>query len=351
MTQPVQSLETAFCQAWPPQDWCESQVVYAVSGGADSVAMLRAGMAVKNHSGGQGRLFVAHLDHGLRAGAAAGDAEWLKTLCRRLGVPLELGQADVPAVAAAQGDGLEAAARTARYDFLQQTAERLGARFVAVAHTADDQIETVLHRILRGTGIDGLRGIPAFRALSPSVTLIRPLLGVRRRDVLDYLANIGQDYRIDASNADLRWTRNRLRHELLPAIRKYYHGDVDAALLRLSAQAGETQSLISALAAPLASECATFEHSPPQSTLQQQVYRIRIRCETLADQPSLIAREVCKQAWQQSDWPRQAMGYDQWQLLAAIASGEMHPLIVNLPANVRASRDGLEVVLERQGLP
>jgi tRNA(Ile)-lysidine synthase len=351
MTQPLHPIESVFLQAWPPDDWRESHVVFAVSGGADSVAMLRAGLAIKHRCGGQGRLFVAHLNHGLRGQASADDTEWLKILCHRLGVPLEIGKADVAAVASEQGDGLEAAARTARYEFLQQTAERLGARFLAVAHTADDQIETVLHRLLRGTGIDGLRGIPVFRALAPSVTLTRPLLGIRRRDVLNYLAEIGQDYRTDASNADLRWTRNRLRHELLPAIREYYQGEVDDALLRLSVQAGETQAFISTLAAPLAGECVTFEYSPSQHEAHQQVCRIRIRCEKLADQPSLIVREVCKQAWQHSGWPRQAMGFDQWQLLASIVSNESHPSIVNLPGNIRASRDGLEFVLERRGLP
>lgn len=351
MTRSVPALEIAFSQAWSARDWCESHAVLAVSGGADSIAMLRAAVAIKNSGGGSGRLFVAHLDHGLRGVAAATDAEWLRTLCQRLRLPLEIGKADVAAIAARHGDGVEAAARAARYDFLQQTAERLGARFVAVAHTADDQIETVLHRILRGSGMDGLRGIPVFRILSPSVTLIRPLLAVRRRDVLEYLAEIGQGYRTDASNADLRWTRNRLRHELLPAIRQYYRGDVDVALLRLSRQAGETHSLISSFAAPLASECVTIEHAGPESPIPRQVCRIRIRCETLATQPSLIIREVCKQVWQQAGWPRQAMSHDHWQLLAAIVSGVTHPSIVTLPGHVRAFRNGGEVVLERQGLP
>jgi tRNA(Ile)-lysidine synthase len=272
-------------------------------------------------------------------------------LCQRLEVPLEVGKADVAAIAKRQGDGLEAAARAARYDFLLRTAEKLGARFVAVAHTADDQIETVLHRILRGTGIDGLRGIPAVRPLSPSVSLVRPLLGVRRVDVLDYLTRIGQDYRTDLSNADLRWTRNRLRHKLLPAMRKYYRGDIDAALLRLSSQAGESQRIIAETARQLAPDCVQHEPSGPQLSGSARTCRIRIHCRPLADQTALIVREVCKAAWQDAGWPQQAMGYDQWQQLAVLIGGNFPPSSLNLPGNVRALLADGDLVLERGGLP
>jgi tRNA(Ile)-lysidine synthase len=352
MTSPTtHPIETCFSAAWPAREWADSHAVLAVSGGADSVAMLRAAVAIKACRGGSGQLFVAHLDHGLRGEASAADAQWLKILCERLGLPVEIGQTDVRAIAKTQGDGLEAAARTARYDFLRQTAERLGARFVATAHTADDQIETVLHRILRGTGIDGLRGIPAARPLTRSVALIRPLLAARRRDVLDYLAKIGQDYRTDASNADLQWTRNRLRHELLPAMRGYYHGDIDAALLRLCAQAGETHDVISRMAAQLASDGVTLEFLRSETSNPRQVRLIRIDCRRLATQPTLIVREVFKAAWREAAWPCQAMGYDQWQQLATLVKGEMNAPSLNLPGNVRAWREGSNLLLERAGLP
>jgi len=353
MTSPtLHPLETRFYEAWPAHDWCDSHIVLAVSGGADSVAMLRAAAALNARSGGTGRLFVAHLNHALRGGDSDADAEWLSVLCERLEIPLEIGRADVAAIAKRQGDGLEAAARTARYDFLQNAAERLGARFVAVAHTADDQIETVLHRILRGTGIAGLRGIPASRPLSPSVSLIRPLLAIRRRDVLDYLAAIGQNFRTDASNADPRWTRNRLRHELLPALRDYYNADVDAALLRLAAQAAETQELIAGVADQLAGECVTIEFGPPPASNEMRPgSRIRIDGRRLADQSALIVREVCKAAWQKAGWPQQAMGFDQWQQLAELIGRESNVLAVNLPGSVRAYRDGPDLTLQFGGLP
>lgn len=344
--------ETRFDQAWPGHGWHDSHVVLAVSGGADSVAMLCAAAALKQRCGGTGRLFVAHLNHALRGMDSDADAGWLRVLCERLEIPLEIGKADVATIAERQGDGLEAAARTARYDFLQAAAERLGARFVAVAHTADDQIETVLHRILRGTGIAGLSGIPTCRLLSPSVALIRPLLAVRRREVLDYLEAIGQDFRMDASNADPRWTRNRLRHELLPALRVYYNPDVDTALLRLAAQARETQAFIAGIAAQSLNECATIEFGPSLTASESRLARrIRIDGRRLTEQSALIVREVCKAAWQAAGWPQQAMGFDQWQQLAELIGGKISPPAVNLPGGVRAHLEGGNLILQLSGLP
>jgi len=300
--------------------------------------MLRAAMAIKQRAGGGGRLHVAHLNHALRGKDAIDDQNWLDALCHQLEVPLEIGQADVAAIAARQRDGIESAARDARYEFLQRVAERLGARFVATAHTADDQVETVLHRIVRGTGLGGLAGIPSVRALAPSVSLVRPLLGVRRSEVLAYLTTLGQDYRTDASNSDMRFTRNRLRNELLPALRAQYNDDVDAALLRLAAQGGEAQQLIDEMAAELASRCVSS--APGQ---------VRIDCRPLLGQPALLVREVCKQAWEDAQWSRQAMGFAHWQQLADLVlteSNEFGTPTINLPHGIRARREADAAVLE-----
>lgn len=334
---------------WPSCAWRESHVVLAVSGGADSVALLRAMVGLKKLSGGPGRVFVAHLNHGLRGDEADADAAWLARLCEQLEVPLETNTADVASLAASEGDGWEAAARGARYDFLRQTAERLGARFVATGHTADDQVETVLQRIVRGTGLAGLVGIPFARRLSASVSLVRPLLTIERRSVIEYLASLGQDFRTDASNADSRYTRNRVRHELLPTLRESFNSEVDSALLRLATQARESQQIIESLAAEIARKCVVVELGPA-GIGQRQARRVRIDCDQLVRQPAIIVREVCKAAWEEARWPLQAMGYREWQLLAAMASGESGKKSLNLPENVGARREGSHLHLEARGL-
>jgi tRNA(Ile)-lysidine synthase len=344
-------LEICFKDAWPVSSWCDLHVLMAVSGGADSVAMLRAALALKRSSGGLGRLYVAHLNHGLRGQEADADAQWLTTVCRRWEIPLEVGKCDVTRHAEGQRDGWEAAARTARYEFLRQTAEKLGARFVAVAHTADDQVETVVQRIIRGTGIAGLAGMRGTRPLSPSVSLVRPLLSVRRAEVLDYLAWLGQNYRTDSTNEDLQFTRNRLRHELLPVMRRYFHTDFDAAILRLAAHAAESQRFIESVAANLVRSCVALEFEREKRECDIMRARgARINCEALARQPDLIVREICKLAWTDAGWPLQAMGFKEWQQLARMVRAEGDVLTRIMPGGVRVYRNDRHLVLRSSEL-
>jgi tRNA(Ile)-lysidine synthase len=300
--------------------------------------MLRAMLEIKQQCGGSGSLYVAHLHHGWRGKDADADEAWLAELCHKLGVELRTGRADTVAIAAEDGDGLEAAARKARYDFLTSAAEKLGARYVAVAHTADDQVETVLHRILRGTGVEGLAGMPFTRPLSPAATLVRPLLTVQRRELLAYLSAIGQDYRTDPTNADVRWTRNRLRHELLPGLRRQFNANVDQALLRLAAQAGETQAVMSQLAEKLADGCVHVQRPTTSEKSTPPVVGLSIDCRLLGDQPPLLVREVCKLAWKAAGWPLQSMGFDEWRQLSELVQGVKQEA-VTLPANIRARRE------------
>lgn len=330
----VLPFEQGLAASWPLREWRESHVVLGVSGGADSVAMLRAMVALREQSGGRGQLYVGHLNHGLRGAAADEDAAWVKSLSERLGFPCVVGKVDVGSLAEQHGNGWEAAARAARYDFLIGVAERVGARFVATAHTADDQIETVLHRILRGTGIEGLAGIARVRALSASVALMRPMLAMRRPDVIDYLGTLAQDYRNDATNEDTQWTRNRLRCELLPQLRERYNARVDHALSRLAMQAGEAQEVIAELAAAVSCECVDV--SPRRASIE---------CARLTGEPGIIVREVLRSAWRRAGWPEQSMGFEQWQKLAALAVGA-DSRTLNLPGNIRAYRDGASVILE-----
>ncbi|HEX3600963.1 MAG TPA: tRNA lysidine(34) synthetase TilS [Lacipirellulaceae bacterium] len=350
----TEELEQLLVDNWPVEEWRDTNVVLAVSGGADSVSLLRAMAALKKSHGGRGSLFVAHLDHAMRGQDSITDAAWVEALCGRLEVPIEVGDADVPQLAAAQGDGWEAAARKARYDFLRKTAERLGARFVATGHTANDQVETVLHRILRGTGLAGVAGIPRSRQLSECVTVVRPLLSVHRRDVLSYLEQIGQDYRDDVTNCDQRYTRNRLRHGLLPILREQFNPEVDTALLRLAQQADEAQQALEHIAAELVQSCVAVEFGSERAGARHEsrrASRVRIECESLKTQPEIIVREVFKAAWRQAGWSEQAMGFREWQLLASLARSTDAESDANLPANVRVRREGHQIMLESDSLP
>ena len=221
-------------------------VVVGVSGGPDSVALLLALHELSTHGEGPARTAhlaiapaVAHLNHGLRPGAADEDQAFVEDLARRLGLPCEVGRTEVRAEAESLGVGIEEAARRARRSFLAGVARRRGARWVALAHHADDRAETVLFHILRGTGVEGLAALGPRAPLLPQegIEIVRPLIDVPRRLILGYLESCGQAYREDETNRTDAHTRNRLRNELLPLLRNEFNPQVDDALLRLADQA------------------------------------------------------------------------------------------------------------------
>ena len=199
--------------------------VLGFSGGPDSVALalLLRELALEGEL--RVTLHLAHLNHRLRGAESEADEQFCRRFAERHALPIHVGHADVAGAAEAPGRSVESAARRARYAFLGRTAQAVGCRVVATAHHADDVAETVLMRLLRGAGMRGLGAMPPQRMLGPEhpdVRLVRPLLGVRKAELLAFLAERRQAFRTDSSNADLSYTRNRVRHELLPMLRRRF---------------------------------------------------------------------------------------------------------------------------------
>jgi tRNA(Ile)-lysidine synthase len=326
--------------SWPPETWRDVTVVVAVSGGADSVALFRILHALQ--APGPGKLAAAHFNHRTRGPASEEDERYVRDLAEQLGVVCLVGNADAAFQEWDAGDGFEAAARTARYAFLTDAARQLGARYVATAHTADDQAETVLHRILRGTGVGGLAGIPRVRRLAPEITLIRPLLTFRREELRAYLTDRGQTWREDASNANLDWTRNRIRHELLPQLARDYNPAVVDALLRLGNLAREAQEVIQTEAELLAEAC--LRHDSPNEVI--------VDAATLQDRPVYLVCELLIALWRRQGWPRQHFGWTEWRRLAEMARSPSTPdgAEATLPGAIRVRRQGVLLSIRRAGL-
>ncbi|MGD9781001.1 MAG: tRNA lysidine(34) synthetase TilS [Kiritimatiellia bacterium] len=217
------------------------RVLVAASGGADSTALA---LALKELGCG---VALAHVHHGIRGKAADADARFAAALAKKIGAPVFLGCFDVPAEAKKRGESLEMAARRVRRDFLAATARRGKFRFVATGHTADDQVETVLMRIARGTSISGLAGIP-YVSQQAGATFVRPLRDATRAQIAAFLKSRKQPWREDASNADDFALRNRVRHEILPLLEKRLNPGVRQALLRLADIAAAEDEVMSALA-------------------------------------------------------------------------------------------------------
>jgi tRNA(Ile)-lysidine synthase len=224
------------------------RVCAAVSGGADSVALLlllHGANGLPRNSLGVG-LSAVHVHHGLRGAEADGDLAFVQALCLRLEVPLHVHRASVPermarVREAGEPETMEEAARNVRYEVFRQLMADGHADSVLTAHTLDDQAETVLMKLLRGAWTEGLSGIhPVVQEPRVAGKIVRPLLRVRRAELEEYLRGVGQERRTDSSNADEAFTRNRVRHQLLPMMREY-NPAVDGTLANLAELAREDE--------------------------------------------------------------------------------------------------------------
>ncbi len=225
-------------QLWQDGD----RVAVALSGGADSVALALLLAEIELRAGWD-LVGLIHVNHGLRAGESDEDEAFCRRLAIRLGVPIDVVSVDVRGVMAATRRSLEATARTLRYAALEAAAGRLTATVVATGHSRDDQAETVLLRLLRGATTRGVASIRPRRGL-----YARPILECRRAELRRYLTARGQEFREDASNANLQVPRNRLRMDLLPIVERDWPGGV-AALARFAELAGDDERWLSARAA------------------------------------------------------------------------------------------------------
>ena len=226
------------------------RMLAACSGGPDSVALVALLLKLREEMPLEVRL--AHFNHRLREGADE-DERFVRDLARRWVLPFVSEGADVRSHAARKKLNLEEAGRSLRYDFLRRAAVRAGATKIATGHTMTDQAETVLMRLMRGTGLSGLAGIAAVVAGEPC-PVVRPLLGIAGPDLRAWLAAEGIPYREDPSNLDRRFLRNRIRAELLPEIGRRYEPRIVAHLARLAAIIREEDELIGGFVRELADE-------------------------------------------------------------------------------------------------
>ncbi|MGA8348215.1 MAG: tRNA lysidine(34) synthetase TilS [Isosphaeraceae bacterium] len=291
--------------------WCAAGAgttwIVAVSGGGDSVGLVRALHRLAPELGLT--LSVAHLDHGTRGEAARADAAFVHALAGSLGLPLDLGQ-----WRPTRARHFEADARRARYSWLLEIAATRGASAIAVGHTRDDQAETILHRIIRGTGLRGLAGMPPRRVLSwdPPVILIRPLLSVSRQAIRTSLGSLGQGFREDASNADQARTRARIRHDLLPRLAQEYNPRVAEAIVRLGMLAGASERAMER-------DVIELEHDATRLLSHDQV---ELRRDRLLQSPLFLRAEVLRRVWRLAGWPEAGMSAQRWRRLASLARSQ-----------------------------
>ena len=300
----------------------------AVSGGPDSVALLRGLEQLQPEFGWE--LAVGHFDHRWRGTESAADADWVRDLAGSLKLPC--------CIAASEAATLdEASARLQRYTFLERAATQFRCSAIATGHTADDQAETVLHHFLRGTGLAGLRGIPWEREVgsrrSEEMTIVRPLLAITRTQVLAFLKELGQDFRVDRTNAESKLTRNWLRRSIMPELQQRWP-QLTQSLCRLAEQAEELQTAFSQLASDLLD----------RAVVDAGAQVVRLDVTALADRPRHLVRQAFVELWHRRGWPLQEMGYEQWSRLADLVQSDD---MCTFPGAIEARRRGRLLVIQR----
>ena len=208
-----------------------AKILVALSGGADSVALLRVLLQLGYSCA------AAHCNFHLRGAESDRDEAFVRGLCQKFGVPLSVIHFDTQAYAAQKGLSIEMAARELRYEWFENTRKEIHADFIAVAHHRDDSVETFLLNLIRGTGIAGLTGIAAVNG-----KIIRPLLGAGRSEILDYLAELGQDYVTDSTNLEDAYTRNKLRLNILPLLREI-NPSVDESIMETAHRLADVETV------------------------------------------------------------------------------------------------------------
>lgn len=318
-------------------------IVVAVSGGADSTALLLALDELKAVSKLAVNICVAHLDHKLRK-MSAKDARWVAELAAKLGYECVIGRAKVAELAKTNNDNLEQAARKARYAFLERTAKRKSARYVLTAHTMDDQAETVLLRLMRGSAGSGLGGMDAVRPLDSgsSVKLVRPLLWARRLDTENYCRLRKAAFLVDEMNSDAGFSRVRVRKQLLPLMQSFNNRIVEA-ISRTAAQLREDRAVLAGNSDELL-ERASFSAGGDEDESAVPALNVKL----LAGEPPALRRRALR------EWISQHRGgtrrLEMVHLLAVekLLEGNVGGRTVELPGGgrVKRSRNRLEFELE-----
>lgn len=319
----------------------DTRVVAAVSGGSDSVALFLV-LRQLAHLGDLQLAGLVHLHHHIRGEAADADAAFCRELAARAGVPVVFGDADVPALARAAGVSLEVAGRDARQQFYQDALAALRATRVAVAHTRDDQAETVLLRLVRGSGPAGLSGIAPRRD-----HLVRPLLDVTRAELRSFLDDLQQPWREDSTNADCAIPRNRIRHQVLPRLREL-NAQADAAIARAADIFRTDATFLDELANDAAVRLVRCERVDGTGGAGEAawVVRVAVSAEALARLPLAIARRVALRALETAN-PSRSYGLEEAQLLCEVAAGGAGASLAGLDME----RFGPEVVLVIRKVP
>ncbi|MDZ4851802.1 MAG: tRNA lysidine(34) synthetase TilS [Pirellulaceae bacterium] len=326
---------------WPTDRWRNMTIVIGCSGGADSTALLLATSQLKAVGS---TLIAAHYNHALRGSESDQDETFVVELARQLGCIAVTNSSldDRESLASLSSESSnrssdEASLRDLRYQFLRKVARRHGARYVAVAHTADDSVETTLHNLVRGTGLNGLTGIAPFRDLDTELVLVRPLVDVWRTEIIEYLQHCRQEYRQDSSNASSNYTRNRIRNRWLPLIEEDFGKDAKKSILRSNLILAELQQWLGFQARQWLENCVA----------RTTPHRIEIVVSESVDQEWPMIQHSLVLLWKQQTWSLMPMTQEHWNRIRKFFGSPLaKAVMIELPSRIIVSREGDRWIIE-----
>ncbi len=309
------------------------RVLVGLSGGPDSVTLLHMLLGLKEDYSLS--IYIGHVDHMIRAKESADDKEFCEGLARRSGLEIFCESVDVRQIAKDRTISLEEAARLERYDFFKRVARSKGINKVAVGHTADDQAETVLMRLIRGSGATGLGGMSPVKVMN-GLTIIRPLIEVPRREIENFIKEKNLFFRHDSSNDEIDFTRNRIRHELIPYLEDKFNPNVKEVLVNMAENLRCENEFLEKLA---------------RRKLKGIVKKNKSR-DTILDikkfkkQPEAIQKRICRAAIEQIRGNLRRLTYQHWREVKELVDNRPSNSIVDLPGGVNVVKNKDRIVFQ-----
>ena len=299
-------------------------VLLGVSGGPDSVALLSLIFDANRVNPACSNIFIAHLNHLIRNKESEKDEQFVNNLAKKFKLSIVSERRDIKEIARERKMSLEEAAREERYKFFESAAKKVGANVIAVGHNADDNAETILHRIIRGTGIVGVSGMRPKRKLTPlsSINLVRPLLFTWRKDIIAYLKEKDLSYRVDSTNFETVQFRNRIRAELIPYLEKNYNAGVKRSLIKLGETATQNYDFLETQAKDLFEDVSLNIEGKTDEILSEIVLDIH----KLKEVPQILQQIIIKEAVVRLKIPLKKLGYKNYKNILRILNYRKAPV-------------------------
>ncbi|MCP4253151.1 MAG: tRNA lysidine(34) synthetase TilS [Candidatus Scalindua sp.] len=317
------------------------RVLIGVSGGPDSVALLSLTYNTSRNNPPYSEIFIAHLNHSIRDRESDEDEQYVTALAEKYGAPLITEKRDIIEIARKRKISLEEAARDERYNFFESAAEKIGANVIAVGHNADDNAETILHRIIRGTGIIGVSGIRPKRKLTPisTISLVRPLLFTWRKDITAYLEEENLSYRIDSTNIEKDKLRNRIRLELIPHLEENYNAKIKKSLSMLGETALRNCDYLEAKVKALFEDVLVNRKSSLET--------IALDINKLSESPQILQQMIIKEAIVRLDIPLKKLSNRNYKDILKTLNSRKTSAINVIKQYLNVRREGNELYLSK----